>query len=93
MPRPFGVSTPAPVRLTVLRAKRMERGLTLQQLSNLSGVPLNAICKIERGSRAPTEHELGALAWALDVAPPSALLREVALTVVDSADAPTEQPA
>ena len=86
MPRQFGTpAAPAPA-LILLRAKRIALGLTLQALSSRTGVPINAVCQIERGRRIPTEHELAVLAWELDVSPPLALLEEVT-----TADAATEQ--
>lgn len=78
MSRPRFVPT-APAPLIRLRAKRIARGYTLQELSTRSGVSLNNICGIERRRRIASETELGALAVALDVDPPSALLDEVTI--------------
>lgn len=77
MPRPYGTSQPKPAPLTLPRVKRLARGFTLQALSNRAGLPINAISQIERRTRIATSDELAALAWALDVADTSTLMREV----------------
>ena len=80
MGRPFGVPAAASPR-NLLHAKRLAAGLTIQALSGQTGVPINTICQLERGNRIPTGHlswqvqrELAALAFALHVEPPEALL-------------------
>ena len=91
MPRQFGTPAAPPPALILLRAKRIALGLTLQELSSRTNVPINAICQIERGSRIPTERELALLAFVLDVEPPSALMREVsAIAAVVAAPAERE---
>ena len=46
----------------ILKARRREKGLTLTQLSSLSGRHASHIARIERGERFPTGHTLRRLA-------------------------------
>jgi transcriptional regulator with XRE-family HTH domain len=50
-----------------LRAKRLERGLTQEALCERAGLSLDAVTRIERGSRVPKLDTLERLADALDV--------------------------
>lgn len=59
-----------------LRAQRMQRGLTLRQVSAEARVSLGYISEIERGQKEASSELLGSLCAALDV-PLSAVLREV----------------
>ena len=60
----------------VLRAERMERGMTLRELSSTARVSLGYISEIERGQKEASSELLAALCEALDV-PLSGVLREV----------------
>ena len=46
---------------------RRARGLTIEQLANLSGVSRQTIGNVEKGHKAPRLDTVYALAWALDV--------------------------
>ncbi|GAI19913.1 unnamed protein product, partial [marine sediment metagenome] len=46
----------------ILRARRKDKGLTLTQLSSLSGLHHSHIARLERGERFPTERTLKKLA-------------------------------
>jgi len=46
----------------ILRARRKERGLTLTQLSSLSGLHTSYIARLERGERFPSGRTLRKLA-------------------------------
>jgi len=50
----------------ILKARRREKGLTLTQLSRLSGLHLGHIARIERGERFPKGYTLKKLAKPLD---------------------------
>ena len=50
----------------ILKARRKEKGLTLTQLSRLSGVSAAHIARSERGERFPSGHILRKLAKPLD---------------------------
>ena len=60
----------------VLRAERMQQGMTLRQLSALARVSLGYISEIERGQKEASSEMLAALCEALEV-PLSRVLREV----------------
>ena len=60
----------------VLREKRMERGLTLRELSKSARVSLGYISEIERGQKEASSELLASLCAALDV-PLSEVLSEV----------------
>ena len=53
----------------VLRAYRLERGLSQEVLSGLAGLDRTHYSKLERGLRSPNLETLFRLAQALDVAP------------------------
>lgn len=72
----------------VLRATRMQRGMTLRQLSAAAMVSLGYISEIERGQKEASSELLAALCEALDV-PLSLVLREVS-DHVESHEAPLE---
>ena len=75
---------------TKLRVLRAERGLTVRQVAELSGVAKETISQVERGERHPYDRTLAKLAHAYDV-PVDELLEEPALA--GKAKAPdTEQP-
>ena len=60
----------------VLRAQRVERGMTLRELSAEARVSLGYISEIERGQKEASSELLAALCSALDL-PLSDVLREV----------------
>lgn len=60
----------------VLRAQRMERGMTLREVSAEARVSLGYISEIERGQKEASSELLASLCTALDVAL-SDVLREV----------------
>lgn len=64
----------------VLRAQRMDRGMTLRQLSAEARVSLGYISEIERGQKEASSELLASLCAALDV-PLSAVLREVSTAI------------
>ena len=51
----------------VLRAERIQRGLTLRQVSSAARVSLGYISEIERGHKEASSELLGALCDAMDV--------------------------
>ena len=71
---------------TRLRVLRAERGLTVRQVAELSGVAKETVSQIERGERHPYDRTLAKLAHAYGV-PIEELLEEPALA--GKADAPT----
>lgn len=64
----------------VLRRERMQRGLTLRELSAQARVSLGYISEIERGQKEASSELLASLCAALDL-PLSSVLREVSETV------------
>ncbi|TIC85567.1 helix-turn-helix transcriptional regulator [Nocardioides sp. GY 10127] len=60
----------------VLRARRVERGLTLRQVSQEARVSLGYISEIERGQKEASSELLASLCGALEV-PLSSVLRSV----------------
>ena len=60
----------------VLRAQRMERGMTLREVSAEARVSLGYISEIERGQKEASSELLASLCSALDL-PLSVVLREV----------------
>jgi transcriptional regulator with XRE-family HTH domain len=74
----------------VLRRLRLERGLTMRQVSADARVSLGYISEIERGQKEASSELLGSLCSALDV-PLSEVLSEVSLAVAieEAATAPT----
>lgn len=64
----------------VLRAQRMQRGMTLRELSADARVSLGYISEIERGQKEASSELLASLCAALDV-PLSEVLREVSVAV------------
>jgi transcriptional regulator with XRE-family HTH domain len=60
----------------VLRHERVERGLTLRELSKEARVSLGYISEIERGQKEASSELLASLCAALDL-PLSAVLRDV----------------
>lgn len=59
---------PLPLNKTFLREWRKERGLTIEQLAERSGLSIATISDIETGRVAYTQHSLERLAKALNVA-------------------------
>lgn len=54
--------------IKIIKVKRMERGLTQQELSERSGVPQPTISQIEQGNRKyPTHKNIQKIAKALGV--------------------------
>ena len=74
----------------VLRDRRMQRGLTLREVSAEARVSLGYISEIERGQKEASSELLASLCSALD-APLSEVLRDVsvAVAVAEAATAPT----
>ena len=74
----------------VLRERRMQRGLTLREVSAEARVSLGYISEIERGQKEASSELLASLCTALDV-PLSDVLREVsdAVALEEAATAPT----
>lgn len=64
----------------VLRAERLERGLTLREVSAEARVSLGYISEIERGQKEASSELLASLCQALDV-PLSYVLREASAAV------------
>jgi transcriptional regulator with XRE-family HTH domain len=64
----------------VLRARRMQRGMTLREVSAEARVSLGYISEIERGQKEASSELLASLCTALD-APLSEVLREVSYAV------------
>lgn len=60
----------------VLRAERMQRGMTLREVSAEARVSLGYISEIERGQKEASSELLASLCTALDL-PLSTVLREV----------------
>lgn len=77
----------------VLRAQRVERGMTLREVSAQARVSLGYISEIERGQKEASSELLASLCSALDV-PLSSVLRSVsdAVAVEEAALAPTPIP-
>ena len=77
----------------VLRAQRMERGMTLREVSAEARVSLGYISEIERGQKEASSELLASLCSALDVRL-SDVLRQVshAVAVEEAAVAPTPIP-
>ncbi|HEY0891002.1 MAG TPA: helix-turn-helix transcriptional regulator [Nocardioides sp.] len=77
----------------VLRAQRMERGMTLREVSAEARVSLGYISEIERGQKEASSELLASLCSALDVRL-SDVLREVsdAVAVEEAATLPTPIP-
>jgi transcriptional regulator with XRE-family HTH domain len=77
----------------VLRAQRMERGMTLREVSAEARVSLGYISEIERGQKEASSELLGSLCTALDVSL-ATVLREVsdAVAIEEAAALPTPIP-
>lgn len=75
----------------VLRAQRMERGMTLREVSAEARVSLGYISEIERGQKEASSELLASLCTALDVAL-SDVLREVSDAVAVEEAALTATP-
>jgi len=77
----------------VLRTQRMERGMTLREVSAEARVSLGYISEIERGQKEASSELLASLCRALDVRL-SDVLREVshAVAIEEAATAPTPIP-
>ncbi|MEP9383102.1 helix-turn-helix transcriptional regulator [Nocardioides sp. KR10-350] len=77
----------------VLRAQRMERGMTLREVSAEARVSLGYISEIERGQKEASSELLASLCTALDVRL-SDVLREVsdAVATEEAAALPTPIP-
>lgn len=77
----------------VLRARRVERGMTLREVSAEAMVSLGYISEIERGQKEASSELLASLCSALEL-PLSAVLREVseAVAVEERLTAPTPIP-
>ena len=74
----------------VLRERRMERGMTLREVSKQARVSLGYISEIERGQKEASSELLASLCDALEV-PLSQVLRDVADAVaVEEGVAPLE---
>ncbi|GAA2003545.1 MULTISPECIES: helix-turn-helix domain-containing protein [Nocardioides] len=77
----------------VLRAQRMQRGMTLREVSEQARVSLGYISEIERGQKEASSELLFSLCQALDV-PLSLVLRSVsdAVALEEAATAATPLP-
>lgn len=77
----------------VLRAQRVDRGMTLREVSAEARVSLGYISEIERGQKEASSELLASLCGALDV-PLSSILRSVsdAVALEEAAMAPTPIP-
>ena len=77
----------------VLRAHRVDRGMTLREVSAEARVSLGYISEIERGQKEASSELLASLCGALDV-PLSSVLRSVsdAVALEEAAMAPTPVP-
>jgi transcriptional regulator with XRE-family HTH domain len=77
-----------------VRLIRESRGLSQEELSQLSGISQNSISRIENGIRKPRRGTLEKLAKALEVEDPDVLMTDSFGRIVafeDVLDAPTEQ--
>ena len=76
----------------VLRSARMQRGMTLRELSAEARVSLGYISEIERGQKEASSELLSSLCSALDV-PLSEILRDVSTLVAleEAASAPSPE--
>jgi len=76
----------------VLRGQRLQRGMTLRQVSAEARVSLGYISEIERGQKEASSELLASLCAALDV-PLSEVLRDVSslVAVEETAAAPAPQ--
>ncbi len=72
----------------VLRHKRLQRGMTLREVSAEARVSLGYISEIERGQKEASSELLASLCTALDV-PLSEVLRDVSSLVAIEEEAPT----
>ena len=59
-----------------LRRLRLERALTQQELSRMTGIAQDSISKLERGHRPPLPSTVRKLAQALGVEPKELMRRE-----------------
>jgi transcriptional regulator with XRE-family HTH domain len=76
----------------VLRNKRLQRGMTLREVSAEARVSLGYISEIERGQKEASSELLGSLCAAMDV-PLSEVLRDVSsLVAVEETPALTQVP-
>lgn len=77
----------------VLRAERLDRGLTLRQVSSAARVSPGYISEIERGTKEASSELLASLCGALDL-PLSRVLTEAGAAAVEleSLSAPTALP-
>jgi len=77
----------------VLRAQRVERGMTLREVSAEARVSLGYISEIERGQKEASSELLSSLCNALDVSL-AAVLRDVsdAVAIEEAAQLPTPIP-
>ena len=69
----------------VLRERRLERGMTLRQVSKEARVSLGYISEVERGQKEPSSELLAALAGALDVPLSKVLLDVSTLLAIEEA--------
>lgn len=74
----------------VLRARRMQRGMTLREVSAQARVSLGYISEIERGHKEASSELLASLCAALE-APLSEVLREVSDAVAGQETAATSE--
>jgi transcriptional regulator with XRE-family HTH domain len=75
----------------VLRSERLDRGLTLREVSKEARVSLGYISEIERGQKEASSELLASLCSALDV-PLSAVLREVSDAIAVEESTPLATP-
>jgi transcriptional regulator with XRE-family HTH domain len=75
----------------VLRSERLQRGLTLREVSKEARVSLGYISEIERGQKEASSELLASLCSALDV-PLSAVLRDVSDAIAVEESTPLATP-
>ena len=68
---PVGYETPQPEKLpsTSMRAARVERGMTIRELSQRSGISPSTIYRIEQGKTGPRPHVARAISAVFDCSP------------------------
>jgi transcriptional regulator with XRE-family HTH domain len=87
--RPRKSRNSAPLKLTVARIERLRRGLSLQSVSTVTGIPLGSLSEMERGTMKPDEEDLKALGRLYDYTDPAGLLREAVVVPAEPKDVVT----
>lgn len=68
--------------------ERVARRMTLAQLAELAGITSAHLCNVEQGYATPSSRVLVAMAQALGVTPPEALLRPVVIQEAQAGPTP-----